>query len=490
MSRERLWLFLAVALPVLGATLATMSTVDLAYQVRAGDLMLASGSILRTDPFTFTAGGEPWLNQQWGTGILLAISFGPAGWAGLAVLRAALVGLAFGLVLAGARLGGAGARGAALLSLSGFVVALPALALRAQLFGIVLFALVLALLAARGRYPASAWAVPFVVVAWANLHGSFFLGPAAVAVALLDDALARRPGVMRLAVVLALALAATVVSPFGAGTWEYALGLVSNPSISSLVSEWQRTSPLTVAGLLFYLSLAGAAGLAAAAWRRGWRPGWPSLAWLVTLALMGAWAERGVAWWAVGAPVGLAPAVAVLAAATSAGTGGRSGAGADPGRARPEPPALRLVNLLLAGLIALAIIVLQPAWRPSDPLTGPGGLLTDAPAGMATALAGAAGPSDRVFNAQRWGSWLEWAAPGVPLMVDSRIEVVPEAAWGDYLAISSGAPDWAARLDRWDVTAVVASRDEQAALLPLIAADPGWRRLHADADGELFVRAP
>ena len=40
------------------------------------------------------------------------------------------------------------------------------------------------------------------------------------------------------------------------------------------------------------------------------------------------------------------------------------------------------------------------------------------------------------------------------------------------------------------MTAVVAARTEQAALLPLLAADPGWRRLYADADGALFVRAP
>jgi hypothetical protein len=75
-------------------------------------------------------------------------------------------------------------------------------------------------------------------------------------------------------------------------------------------------------------------------------------------------------------------------------------------------------------------------------------------------------------------------------MVDSRIEVVPSEAWEDYLAISAGVSDWASRLDRWGVTAVVASRTEQAALLPLLAADPGWRQVHADADGELFVRAP
>ena len=87
MSRERLWLALAILLPALAATIAPMSTVDLAYQVRAGELMLGSLAVLRTDPFTFTVFGEPWLNQQWGAGVLFAAVHGLAGWGGLVILR-------------------------------------------------------------------------------------------------------------------------------------------------------------------------------------------------------------------------------------------------------------------------------------------------------------------------------------------------------------------------------------------------------------------
>lgn len=481
MSRERLWLYLAVALPILAGTVAQMSTVDLAYQVRAGDLMLASGTVLRVDPFTFTAGGDPWLNQQWGVGVILALAFGPIGWGGLAILRAVLVGLAFGCVLAGARLNGAGARSAAILTLAGFVAGVPGLGLRAQLFGVVLFALTLVLLAGRERYPRLPWAIPVVVLAWANLHGSFFLGPAAVVLALLDDLRMHRSGTRPLALILALSLGATIISPFGAQTWSYALGIGTNVTIARLVTEWQRTSPFSDVGVLFYGSVAAAIVLGWTAWRRGWRPGWPTLAWLIGLAVIGAWAARGTVWWAVAAPIALAPAVAVLASRPS-GSSTRSH--------RPEPPAFRIANALIAGLLALAIIVLQPALRPSDPLTGPSDLLVDAPAGIAATLAEVAGPSDRVFNDQRWGSWLEWAAPGIPLMVDSRIEVIPTAAWEDYLAISAGSPDWAERLDRLGVTVIVAGHERQGPLLPLLEGSPGWRRLHADNDGEVFARAP
>ena len=89
------------------------------------------------------------------------------------------------------------------------------------------------------------------------MHGSFFLGPAAVAVALLEDLVARRPGSRRLAVVLVVSIAATFVNPFGPAVWPYALGLATNPEITALITEWQRTSPLSVTGALFYASVGG-----------------------------------------------------------------------------------------------------------------------------------------------------------------------------------------------------------------------------------------
>src|SRR5664280_1022925 len=213
-----------------------MSTVDLAYQVRVGDLMRASGSILSTDALTFTAAGQPWLNQQWGAGLVLSVGYSIGGWAGLALLRALLVGLAVGLVFWTSRRW-LPVRPAALLALGAFVVGIGALALRAQLFGIVCYVLVIALLAGRRTRPRLAFLVPLVVLAWANLHGSFFLGVGAATLALLADLRARAPAMRRSMVILALAAAASIVTPFGAGSWSYAFGLSTNSDVARLVTE-------------------------------------------------------------------------------------------------------------------------------------------------------------------------------------------------------------------------------------------------------------
>ncbi len=492
MSRNRLWLALAILLPALAATIAPMSTIDLAYQVRAGELMLGSLSVLREDPFTFTAYGEPWLNQQWGAGVLFAAVHGLAGWGGLVILRVLLVAGAVGLVAAGARRW-LGPRPAGLLALAGFVVGIASVGLRAQLFGIVLFAAVLAILAWRDRRPRLVLLIPLLVLAWANLHGSFFLGPAAVGIALLDDLVGRRGGTRRLLAVLLVSLVATVANPFGPAIWGYALGIATNAEITRLISEWQRTSPLTVTGALFYASVVGAGALVWIARGRGLLPSWPTLAWLAGLALVGVYAERGVAWWAFGAPVALAATIAaLLPVLTDALDGAGRALDAEPHpeahrEPRPEPGRLRRLNAVLVAVLALVVVVAQPVWRGGDPLTGPDGLLRDAPGGLARALAEVAGPSDRAVVPQPWASWFEWAAPGVLVMVDSRVEVVPASAWADYVTIAGGGPAALETLERIAATIVVVDPATQPALdVALRTPEAGWRLAYEDADGLLF----
>ena len=60
----QLWVFLAVALPVLASLLVPMPAVDLAYQLRAGADILAGNGIPAVDTWTFTVAGTPWLDQQ------------------------------------------------------------------------------------------------------------------------------------------------------------------------------------------------------------------------------------------------------------------------------------------------------------------------------------------------------------------------------------------------------------------------------------------
>jgi hypothetical protein len=476
---SRLWAFLAVALPVLAALLASLQSVDLAYHLRAGGLILDSGAIPTTDTFTFTAAGQLWQDQQWGAEVVLAAAYRLAGWTGLVVLRAALVGILFGFVFDACRRGTSN-RTAALLTLASFGLAAVTLALRPQLFGMVLFALVLWLVGQRRERPRALWLVVPVVIVWANLHGSFFLGPLVVGLAFLEDVIdpaRRRDATRTLAVVVAAALA-TLVNPFGPAVWGYAVGIATNPVITNRITEWQPTTPLSAEGAAFYASLALVAALIAVRARRRGRIDPAPLIWLLPFAAIGVRAVRGLAWW----PIAAAITVARLLA---------RGPDEPAPRERVDPPLIRRINVLVVGSLVLAGVALLPAWRPIEPgLDAPAGVVATAPPGITETLRDLVGPDDRLFAPQPWGSWFEFAMPGTPVFIDSRIELFPVAVWDDYDAIVEGHEGWSGILDRWGITVIVAvDRLGREPLTERLEADAGWREAYRDDDGRIFVRA-
>lgn len=522
-SIAELWTFLAVALPALASLLVPMPAVDLAYQLRAGDEILAGGGIPTVDRWTFTLADTPWVDQQWGAQVLLAAVFQVAGWTGLAILRAALVGLTFGLVLAAVRsawsfasvrAGGSAiassARTATLIVLGSFAVAAPALALRPQLFGIALFAATLVILAQRAAHPRRLWLIPIIAAAWANLHGSFPLVIVLVGLAWLDEvALIREPspaaqpsrrlparllGSTGLALIGAIAAVATLVNPYGIGVWQYILDLARNPEITNQVSEWRPPSPVDPAGAVFYLSLAVVLGVLLFRLRTDRRrPPARFLAPIVTVlvfGILGVITGRGLAWWALAAPVAMVtlqpglrladvsvPGVPTLRARTA------REASAIEGRRSP-------LNALVIALLGVVAVMLLPIWRPVGHAGVPNGILTHAPQGLAAALDrtsfGRFG--GKVWAPQTWGSWFEFAARGHEFALDSRIELFPASVWDEAAQVASASGEWREILDRYNVNVVVVSAD-QTSLWQALADDfLTWRRQYSDADGTVWIR--
>jgi hypothetical protein len=474
----RLWAFLAVGLPVLGAFLANLQTVDLAYHLRAGGMIFDAGAIPRTDSFTFTAAGSAWQDQQWGAEVILASAFRLAGWTGLVILRAVLVGVMFALVFDICRRGHS-TRIAALLTLAAFGLAIVTLALRPQLFGMVLFAATLWLVVRRHDNPRALWlAVPIAAV-WANIHGSFFLGPVLLGLAALEDLAERRPVEARRALLIGIAVAAaTILNPFGPGVWQYAIGISTNAVVTTRITEWQPTTVRTPEGFAFFASAGLIAVLLVALARRGRHVPPTILLWLVPFAGLGAWAVRGLAWWPI-------VAAATLARVT------RNLPGSAPLHERAGTATMRRLNAVVVGALVIACVALLPVWRSEDPgLRAPVGVVGTAPPGITAALRGLLGPGDRLFAPQPWGSWFEFALPATPVFIDSRIELFTPAVWDDYDTITDGRVDWQAKLEQWNVTVVVAV--DRLGSLPLVdrlGADPRWRQIYADEDGHIFVRA-
>ncbi|MCI0345546.1 MAG: hypothetical protein L0221_08900 [Chloroflexi bacterium] len=470
MTLANLWRFLAVALPALGALIANLPSVDLAYHLRAGAEIVETGSIPTTDTWTYTVAGAPWFDQQWLAQAVLATTYKLGGWNGLAILRAGLVAATFGcLALAiGRRNPGLGPRTVALLVIAAFGVSAVALGLRPQLFGLALFALTLLLLELRRDSPRAVWAIPLVAALWANLHGSFVLAPLLCGLAWLEDVHDRAPRRHELLLVGLVSVALAALNPAGFGVWTYAAGLASNPSLSARVTEWQPTTLDDGPGLLFWASVAAVVVILARARRRAT---WPNLLWLGAFGYLGLAAVRGLAWW---------PLVAALIVASLL----EPDPAPAPRTLRPSP-----LNAVLAATIGLVMLMLLPAWRPFDPqLRAPAGVVGNAPGGITAHLLASAAPGDRLWAPQPWGSWFEFALPDLPVATDSRIELFPESVWREYDQVESGSTAGLAVLDRYDVTIVVAAR-EQTALSEALAATDAWAVAYRDDDGAVFVRA-
>ena len=454
------WLTLALGVPTLFVLLSSLNAIDLAYHLRLGESILASGAIPKTDSFTFTAFGSPWLNQQWlaQVGLHSAHRFG--GFGALIVLRALLVAAIAATLFGTCRSRGAGARTSALVTMGGCVMALPYLALRPQLFGAVLFGLVVFLVASRHEGSNFLLAVPLLTVVWANVHGSFVLAPMIVSFALFDDLHTRRSGWRRSGLVLVFTLLATCVTPWGAGVWRYAVALISNDTIRDSIKEWSPPSFATASGTLF---LIGVVVMIVWLGHRTDRLPALNLAWIAAFTLLALTAHRNILWWAIAVPPLL---VSRLRHPSSHG--------ADRGST--------MMNVIVVAVIGSAIVAALPWWRP------PSSLVTGKPSTTLMAeIDESVAPGSNVLVYQPWASWIEFDRPDMRVFVDSRIEVFGSIIWRDYYRVIGGEDGWPAILDGYEVDAVVVTRDETV-VIDRLSHDPDWNLAILDDAGAVFTR--
>ena len=454
------WGSLVVLVPMVVALLSRMGTTDLTYHIRAGDEILRAHALPRVDTYTFSVAGQPWLDQQWGAQIALALGH-RGGWATLAFLQAIFIGVSFFLIYLACRASGASVRTSSLLTVVGFLVASPTLAMRPQLVALPLFAAAMWALASRETAPRRLYLIPVLAGVCANVHGSFTIFPLIVGLAWIQDASRHVPGSRRLLALTLATAAATLLNPFGVDAWRYAYDLSTNPIIRKTISEWAPVTATDVSGLFM---IGSALAVVAVLARRGTATRWTTLLWLGVFFMLAMSAQRAIVWWAMVTPVILAELFPAPAIAPE-----------HPGR-EPKAPAVGVIAAML-----VAVVVLLPWWRPND-------LLSQAPPGVTQAVLADVPVGARMFVHQPWGSWFEYATPDRTVFVDSRIEIIPKDIWDDYGQVGFAGADWKAVLARWHPDAIVAA-DDWKLLKDLEAPGSGWRSVYKDDDGEVFLPA-
>lgn len=236
---------------------------DTNWHLATGRLILATGTIPATDPFSWTFAGRPWVAHEWLTEVLMALAYALAGWTGVALF--------FGLAAGGTIfvIGLEAARWlrpvpTAIMLILIVYAFIPYMLARPHVVGWLLLSIwLVALLRAREQQRAPAlWLVPFML-AWANLHGSFVFGLVLIAPfaleALFADADKRRVLVGWGGFGL-LALLAAICTPHGIDGLIFPLK-VSTMTVLPIIDEWQPTvlasetafQPLFYAGVFIVL---------------------------------------------------------------------------------------------------------------------------------------------------------------------------------------------------------------------------------------------
>ena len=414
--------------------------------------LVLDGRIPRTDPFSWTADGTPWVVQSWLAAGAYALAERLGGGHGVLFLQGALmVGLALVVVRLTAPLTSIVPR----LAVVGLALGVGsgAWAERPFLFGLLFLGLTL-LVAEQGR-PHPAWLLPAYAV-WVNVHGSFPLGIVLLG-ALAVGAALDRDDIRPLLRALGWAAAGVLVGalgPLGPRLLLFPIELLGRDDVLADVAEWQSPSFTTGWERLWLLQVLVAVALLVR--RPRWRTAVPLLVFCAAALL----AVRNVPQ----ASLVLLPGMALGAAGLGSISGARRGL---------VPTAAVGALALLAGLV-VASAASAPAFElgpyPSDQLA----LL---------------GPGRRVATQDWVGNWLTATrGEGAGVFFDDRFDMYPAELSEDYGVLLAGGPGWAGVLDRHDVEAVVWEREKP--LASLLAASADWHVVAADTRWLTAERRP
>lgn len=409
-----------------------------------GRLILDEGRVPTSDPYSYTAAGEPWVVQSWLASVAYATAERAGGALGLRLLYAGLSGL---LGLALWKLTAAA---------EGVIVRLGllvlALAVGAQLwderpfmFGLVLLSLYL--LACERAVPGPVLAAAAWV--WANTHGSFPLGLVAVSALAIGARVDGEPALRELKTLrwTAGGTVLAVVGPLGLRVLAFPLDLLGRQDVLKHVVEWQAPTFQEPGDRAFLVLLLVA--VASLVRQPRWRQALPVL----VFSAAGLLAQRN-----------LVVASLVLVVCASKGLGGL-------GSIRTTT-ALRGASLLSVPLVvALGTTVLVTRFAGEDyaiaeryPVTS---LAYLEAAGVDLSEA-------RLVTTDVVGNLLTGMYPDERVVwFDDRYDMYPEEIPAAYLTLLRGAPGWREALARLRADYVIWDRGQP--LAQLLLEDRDWQ---------------
>ncbi len=512
--------FLAVAvlctLFVLASHVPLRST-DLWSHVAWGQWIVEHGRLPQQDPFLPQYAGMPVVDTAWGAQVILALTYRWGGVEGLSLIYALCVLLTFAFLLRAFYLT-TGHLGVSLAVMLLCVVVgwTRLLTIRPENFGTVAFALLIWLLATacKKQHGASQdnsshcvpnvpwflwWAVPGLFVVWANVHGSFVCGLVVLGAMVAGAALEQweRSGSLRAVLhwrrvhqwllLTELALAATLLNPYGVELLWHTVRFSANPNLEYIV-EWRPLVLVQSPGPEFVLSL-----VVMALWWR-WSRARVRWGWLVAWAVFAvsvAWAVRMIHWYAfVWGMLSAGPLCELWKQLAKR----RLQAQTHDTLKEEEKPSIspwRWGWSLAAGFFVWSAFVLSPA---SSPLLGarkrtPEQIYHRATSPVRLTQALKKLPvRGTIYTPQHWGDWILVHGPKqVRPWITSNIHLIPPRLWQDYVQVWQVHSGWDRVLQRHRISWAVVDKEMQRQLYRAMIQHRQWRVVYEDAQGAVFA---
>ena len=438
---------------------------DSQWHVAIGRWIAAHGAVPTTDLFSYTFAGRPWIAKEWVSQLILYFTYEGAGWRGEVALTA--------LAAAGAFVGlfawlNRRMRVPAALALTIGAFALSELHMLARphvLVTPVIVGWMIALASGLERRSAPPILAALLIVAWANMHGSFPFGLIMAGV-LAGEGVAFAPAGERLvitrrwAIFLAVSSAATMISPFGWRAILVPLMMFRNGETLRFVNEWRPLEFDALGAVAGYMLVATAALLLLDARRNVFR--------IVAAALVACLMVRHARFVSLFGLIG-----PILAARTV-------------GRYLPPPAGEQRVRagtrttiLAVLGATALAALALSIVRHPEP--------TADVTPQQAYDAAVTHGVHGNVFNDYDFGGFL--IAHDVKTFVDGRTD---QLFLGDFLPELEKAVDakddaaFAGIVARNEIGwALIRPRSKTSAHFDRL---PGWTRLYEDEHAAAYAR--
>lgn len=453
---------------------------DFFTHVRTGQLIVESGQVPATDPFSFTWAGQPWTLHEWLSEVLMYLLVTWIGVLPSLVVFGLIPGAILAMLLAALLQRGVPLRPAAAACVLSAWVFVPYVTIRPQAISWLLMAVLVVFLwsldAARPRR--ALWLIPLFVL-WGNLHGLWVVGLGVVALYALFTVAGRTPmadPVARgwLAAAFVGCLVAVMLTPAGPAGVLYPLRYIDSGDWGlANIQEWQSPNFHQPAnwGLLTLILILMLAG-----WRAAVRNGVPG--WLVILPVLGVvmslWALRN-------GPLLAVWSVPVLAMSFAARWPERL-------RRRTVPPGQVGARRAMEAITAIAVIVTSAVLvLPRTPAADLQGSIEARFPEQAVSRLLAADTQARILVEYGWGGYVIWRGydAGARVFVDGRNDMYDQAILEDYSAIRGADPGWEGLLASYRVEAMIWSPTAPLTRGPLEGA--GWCEAYRDEIQVLYL---